>query len=77
MGPATPQVSVKVYAYGLEDDTHGGRAAVADIAAKSMSCAPNVHSHAAGHVQNAARVRSRCGVIDVPRVGFEPTLDRV
>jgi hypothetical protein len=48
MGHASPQVTLKVYAYALEGDAHLGRAAVADIAAKSMSCAPDVHPQAAG-----------------------------
>jgi integrase len=48
MGHASPQVTLKVYAYALQGDAHLGRAAVADVAAKSMSCAPDVHPQAVG-----------------------------
>jgi len=77
IGHASPQVTLKVAAYALEGDAHLGRSAVTDIAAKSTSCAPDVHPQAVGQEQNALEARSYCSVTDVPRVGFEPTLDRV
>jgi integrase len=48
MGHASPQVTLRVYAYAMTDDAELGRAAVAQIAALSASCAPDVHPQAAG-----------------------------
>lgn len=48
MGHASPQVTLRVYAYAMKDDADLGRAAVALIAEQSSSCAPDVHPIAVG-----------------------------
>lgn len=47
MGHASPQVTMRVYAYALRDDAAKGREAVAQIARSSAPCAPDVHPKAA------------------------------
>ncbi len=43
MGHASPQVTMRVYAYAMKDDADKGRAAVAALAGLSAPCAPDVH----------------------------------
>lgn len=47
MGHASPQVTMRVYAYAMTDDAAKGRAAVAALADLSAPCAPDVHRKAA------------------------------
>jgi hypothetical protein len=77
IGLASPQVTLRVYEYVLEGEAHWGCGAMADIAAKSMSCAPNVHPKSVGDEWDALEACRYCTAMNVPRVGFEPTLDGV
>jgi integrase len=43
MGHASPQVTLRVYAYAIADDADGARLAVTALAQQSASCAPDVH----------------------------------
>jgi integrase len=48
MGHASPQVTMRVYAYAMTDDAAKGRDAVSALAALSAPCAPDVHRTAVG-----------------------------
>jgi integrase len=46
MGHASPQVTMRVYAYAMRDDDAKGRAAATALASLSAPCAPDVHREA-------------------------------